>query len=204
MNQKSPNHVLIEGKIINQKEVAALLKAIKPFKEEAERDRARVHYVNEYFLVLIGSLTGMRVTEIANVFIGDIGESSIHVVGKGRRARNIPIGKRGRAALDEFLKIKEEAFNQPTQPNQFLFLNRNGRQMSRHGIAARFRFWISRVGIKRQVNFHGLRHGYATHLLNSGFNIAEVSRFLGHSNVSVTSVYLHLTPSTLDRVNAVL
>lgn len=204
MNQKSPNHVLIEGKIINQKEVAALLKAIKPYKEEAVREQTKIHYVNDYFLILVGSLTGLRVSEIANVHIGDIGEASLHVVGKGNRARNVPVGRRGRAALDEFLKIKEEAFNQPTRPNEFLFLNRNGRQMSRHGIAARFRFWISRVGIKRQVNFHGLRHGYATHLLNSGFNIAEVSRFLGHSNVSVTSVYLHLTRSTLDRVNAVL
>ncbi|NJL24817.1 MAG: tyrosine-type recombinase/integrase [Calothrix sp. SM1_5_4] len=132
--------------------------------EQAMRTGCHLHFINDYFLILIGSLTGLRVSEAASIRIGDISENSLKVVGKGRKLRVIPLGKRGRAAIDELIGIKVDVMNQPVSSESFLFLNRNGKPFTRHAVARRFTYWRRRCNIGRSINYHSLRHHFATFL----------------------------------------
>lgn len=204
MNQNPKNYILTEDKILTESELKLMLKTIKPSMEQALKTGRHLHFINDFFLFLIGSLTGLRVTEAASIKIGDISENSIRVVGKGRKLRVVPLGKRSRAAIDELIRLKDGVMGQPITDDAYLFLNRNGKRFTRHAIARRFNYWRVRCGIKRQISYHGLRHNFATFTLNSGFNLAEVQKFLGHSSPTVTAMYLHFTEKTQDRVDAVL
>lgn len=204
MNQNPKNYLLTEDKILTESELKLMLKTIKPSMEQALKTERHLHFINDYFLFLIGSLTGLRVTEAASIRICDISENSIRVIGKGRKLRIIPLGKKSRAAIDELIKLKDAVMRQPTTEESYLFLNRNGKRFTRHAIARRFFYWRTRCGIKRQISYHSLRHSFATFTLNNGFNLAEVQKFLGHSSPTVTAMYLHFTEKTQDRVDAVL
>lgn len=203
-NQAPRNYALTEDKILSESELKLMLKSIKTPMEQALRKVRHLHYINDYFLILIGSLTGLRVSEAASIKIGDISENSVKVIGKGRKIRVIPLGKRGRAAIEELIRIKDGVMNQPTTADSHLFLNRNGKPFTRHAIARRFDYWRRRVGIKRSINYHSLRHHFATFMLNHGFHLHEVQKILGHSSPTVTAMYLHFTDHTQDRVDAVL
>ena len=204
MNQKARNYVLSQDKILAESELKAMLKAIRPHMEQSIRTGRFLHYINDYYLILIGSLTGMRVSEIASVKIDDIADSSVRVLGKGKKIRIIPLGKKGRTAVAELLRLKSEVMKQSTDPDQFLFSNRNRKRFTRFAIGRRFNYWRVRCGIERQINFHSLRHYYATFLLNSGFHLHEASKILGHSSIGITGMYLHFTDQTQDKVDAVL
>jgi integrase/recombinase XerC len=204
MNQKNGTGVLTETRIINESELKSLLRAIEPHMEQALRTRKRIHFIADYFLVFVGSLTGMRVSEIISVKLGDINNNSIMVTGKGQKTRRIPLGRKSKAAIEDLIKIKRELLGHPMNPSDFLFLNQRGRKFSRHAVAARMRYWLRKVGIDREVNFHGLRHGFATYLLNRGFLIHEAAKILGHASISTTSVYLHFSRETQDRIDAAL
>lgn len=204
MNQNSKNYALTEDKILTESELKLMLKSIKPSMEMCLRKGRHLHYINDFFLILIGSLTGLRVSEAASIKIGDISENSIRVVGKGRKLRTIPIGKKGRAAIEELIRLKDGVMNQPVTSESFLFLNRNGKPFTRHAIARRFDYWRTRCKIERQISYHSLRHFAATFLLNNGFHLHEVQKILGHSSPTVTAMYLHFCNQTMDRVEAVL
>tara|TARA_B110001454_G_C12723340_1_gene436837 strand:- start:52302 stop:52916 length:615 start_codon:yes stop_codon:yes gene_type:complete len=204
MNRNPKNYALTEDKILSDSELKLMLKTIKPSMEQSLRTGRHLHFINDYFLILIGSLTGLRVSEAANIKIGDIAENSVKVVGKGRKLRIIPLGKRGRAAIDELIRLKDGLMNQSVTSDSFLFLNRNGEPFTRHAVARRFTYWRCRCNIERSINYHSLRHHFATFLLNNGFNLAEVQKILGHSSPTITAMYLHFTEQTQVRVDAVL
>lgn len=204
MNQKTTNYALTESKIISEAELKTLLKAVQPSMEQAARTNKRTHFINDFYLILIGSLTGMRVSEMISVRLCDISPNSISVIGKGRKLRSIPLGRRSKIALDELLRLKKELLRHQMSPTDFLFINQNRKQFSRHAVAARLRFWLKRAGINRELNFHGLRHQFATYLLNKGFLVHEVSKIMGHSSITTTSIYLHFSKQTQDRIDSAL
>lgn len=204
MNQNPKNYALTQDKILTEAELKLMLKSIKPSMEQSLRAGLHLHFINDYFLILIGSLTGLRVSEAASIKIGDISENSLKVIGKGRKLRVIPLGKRGRAAIDELIRLKDGVMNQSITPDALLFLNRNGKRFTRHAIARRFDYWRTRCKIERQISYHSLRHFAATFLLNNGFHLHEAQKILGHSSPTTTAMYLHFSNQTMDRVDAVL
>lgn len=204
MNMKSKNHFISESKLITENELKNLLKSVRPHMELAIKEMKNLHLVTDYYLFYLGSLTGCRVSEVISIQLGDVGPNTLQVIGKGRKARIIPLGKKGRAAIDELIRLKKEVFNCPTKPTEYLFLNRNRKPLTRHAVAARFRYWAPKAGITRQINYHSFRHRFCCYLLDNGFHIGEVSKIMGHSSIQITSAYLHFTRNTLDRVESVL
>ncbi|MBK8202640.1 MAG: tyrosine-type recombinase/integrase [Bdellovibrionales bacterium] len=204
MNQNPKNYALTEDKILSESELKLMLKTIRPSMEQSLRTGRHLHFINDYFLIMIGSLTGLRVSEAAGIKIGDISENSLKVIGKGRKLRVIPLGKRGKSAFDELIRIKVDVMNQPVSADSYLFLNRNGKPFTRHAVARRFTYWRHRCHIKRSINYHSLRHHFCTYLLNNGFHLHEAQKILGHSSPTITAMYLHFTEQTQVRVEAVL
>ena len=204
MTGRSKNYALTEDKIITESELRVLLKEIKPHFEKALRDKKNMHHITDYHLIRLASLTGMRISEIASLKLADLHANSISVIGKGNKKRNIPLGKKSKSLLQDFIKIKSEVLNQKADPEDFLFLSKRRQPHNRFSINKMFKGWIRKAGLNPKLTFHSLRHGFATYLLNKGFNLAEIKIILGHSSIQTCSIYLHFCDSTQDRIDAIL
>lgn len=204
MHGKAKNYELTEDKIIDEVELKVLFRAIEPFVEKAVREKKRTHYINDLFLIKLACLSGLRVSEIAGIRMADISQNNIRIIGKGDRLRNVPLGKRGKGLIKDFLRLKAEVLMQPTGDNDFFFLNQHRRPFNRFSINKRFKLWVRRSGIRSSLTFHCCRHYFATYLLNSGFNLAEVQKLLGHSSAVVTSRYLHFSKATQEKIDSAL
>ncbi len=126
---------------------------------------------------------GLRIGEISNVQMNDIGKDRIRVTGKGQKTRDVYLPPETRKALDEYLKIRI-----PSDPN-YLFTGPSGRLRYDY-----LRQRVARVAAREGVKFsaHMGRHTWATRLLRNGVSIYAVSKLLGHSDLGTTEVYLHL------------
>jgi site-specific recombinase XerD len=203
MYGKPKNYQLSESKIITEPELKKLLKELSIQKEVSIESGKQLHYINDYYLVLIGSLTGLRISEMSGLQLEMIYQDNIEVVGKGNRKRLVPIGTKCRKALDDFIDLKSKLLTHPTKLNDHLFISIQKRPFTRYGINRRLYYWCRRSSIKA-YSYHSLRHRFATFCLNNGFNLIEVQKFLGHSSPTTTSMYLHFTSETKDKVDKVL
>jgi len=203
MYGKPKNYQLSEAKIISEPELKKLIKELQNQKDISIKSGKQLHYITDYYLILIGSLTGLRVSEVCGLRLSMVQENNLEIVGKRDKKRLVPIGSKCRKALNEYIEIKKTIFDHPTTKQSYLFLSKRRKAYSRHGINKRLSYWCNRISIKH-YSFHSLRHRFATYCLNSGFNLAEVQKFLGHSSITVTSQYLHMTQDTVDKVNKLL
>ena len=144
--------------------------------------------------------TGIRLSELVHMDETDIdlNAGTIRVLGKGRKERVLPLGKNLRLMLKHYLARRNE-FN-PLIDDRALFLNRMGRRMSPRGVQLLVRKWIGRVSDKEHISPHAIRHTFATHLLDEGADLEAVKELLGHSSLSTTQVYTHLTTERLKKV----
>jgi integrase/recombinase XerD len=140
---------------------------------------------------------GLRRTEGVNLDVRDIllKEKLIFVrTGKGHRERYVPMTGAVMDDLEEYIYQGREhirSFKKDTKPEAF-FLSMQGNRMSGNQVIARIHKLVQAAGINKPVGLHTLRHSIATHLLQSGMTLEEVSRFLGHSSLESTQIYTHL------------
>ena len=132
--------------------------------------------------------TGLRVSELVGLRIRDIdsGRNTITVRhGKGAKDRQVPLSPTLLQVLRDYWKLY--------RPKEFLFENgRSDAQMSERSVQAVFEHARAASGINKKISAHTLRHSYATHLLEAGTDLLSIRNLLGHSNISTTTVYLHL------------
>jgi len=145
--------------------------------------------------------TGMRVSELVQVRCADL-ESSLGVIrclGKGNKERLIPVGKSALRAVEAYRQDGRAKFCQ-TGNEPFLFLNRQGKPLTRVG------FWKILAGYGREAGLaipltpHLVRHSFATHLLERGADLRSIQLMLGHSDISTTQVYTHVLKQRLKQV----
>jgi site-specific recombinase XerD len=144
--------------------------------------------------------TGIRVSELVNLNLVDIDAASgkVRVIGKGKKERVIPLGRHVARAIKLYISRRNEL--KPESGNWALFLNRSGRRISRRGIHLLVKKRLQQVSEKKKLSPHVLRHTFATHLLDHGADLNAVKELLGHSSLSTTQIYTHLT---LDRLKQV-
>ena len=108
----------------------------------------------------------------------------------GSRTRTIPLGKMSLDALKEYI---EDARNilVKTEKEQALFVNLNGRRLTRQGFWKIIKFYQEQANITKDITPHTLRHSFATHMLQNGADVKSVQEMLGHSDISTTQVYLN-------------
>jgi integrase/recombinase XerC len=159
-----------------------------PTKDGGVRDRA--------ILELLYS-SGIRVGELVALNLDqlDLELGIVRVMGKGRKERIVPVGLKAKEALNAYLE--ERGSSNRGEP---LFLNTRGGRLTARSVGRFVKKYTIRSGIFRKVSPHSLRHTFATHLLDAGANIREIQEMLGHSSLSTTQRYLHLTPGKLMEV----
>jgi integrase/recombinase XerD len=131
--------------------------------------------------------TGIKVSELISLKIGDANLSGRYITCGDRRERNIPFGKSAKNAISSYLAIREESFNK--NQNEFLFLNSAGEALTRQGFWKILKAYAKQAGIA-DINPNSIRHSFAAHLLENGADLSSVQEFLGHADITTTQLYL--------------
>jgi integrase/recombinase XerD len=174
------------------KEVDELVQQIDRSKAEGERNLAIIE-------VLYGC--GLRVTELIELKISEIywKEGFIRVIGKGNKERLVPLGRIASKHLKVYLN--EVRVHQKLN-NEFIdhvFLNKNGKKLSRVMVFKIIKRLTELAGIKKNVSPHTLRHSFATHLVEGGADLRAVQEMLGHQSITTTEIYTHLDKNYLKQ-----
>ena len=143
--------------------------------------------------------SGLRLAELVGLDVSslDLKDAVVHVLGKGRKARIVPVGRMALRALRSWLP--ERAALARSGENA-LFVGRNGTRLGARAVQARVAFWARRQGLGVHVHPHLFRHSFASHLLESGGELRGVQELLGHADISTTQIYTHLDFQHLARI----
>lgn len=144
--------------------------------------------------------TGVRVSELVNIKVGDIDEDghSILVLGKGNKERYVTYGDYCSEILDLYLSDGYLKLN--TNKSCYLFLNNNGGNLTDRGVRYILDRIIKHTSIQKNISPHMIRHSFATHLLNEGADLLSVQKLLGHESIKATQIYTHVTTDRLKEV----
>jgi integrase/recombinase XerD len=144
--------------------------------------------------------TGMRVSELVSLDLDhvDLTTDTVRCTGKGSKERQIPFGLRARGALNAYLEDGRPSLLRRAAEHA-LFLNHHGERLTRQGFWLILKAYARKAGID-SISPHTLRHSFATHLLNNEAELRVVQELLGHSNISTTQIYTHVSRERLRQV----
>lgn len=174
-------------------EIDALIAAIDLSSNEGERNRAMLE-------TLYGC--GLRVSELVSLKISDLffDEGFIKITGKGNKERFVPIGK----LTQKYIQIYQNEIRGNVTIKKgcedTLFLNRRGNQLTRAMIFTIIKDLAVKIGLRKNISPHTLRHSFATHLLENGADLRSIQLMLGHESITTTEIYVHLDRSFLKEV----
>ncbi|MGX7023873.1 tyrosine recombinase XerC [Vagococcus hydrophili] len=146
--------------------------------------------------------TGIRVTECVNIKIKDIDfeHSVVLIFGKGNKERYVPFGSFANDAIMDYIQSgRAELMTKSKTSHDFLFVNHRGEQLTDSGIQYILKKIIEKSSLTTDIHPHMFRHTFATHLLNNGADLRTVQELLGHSSLSSTQIYTHVTTDTLQK-----
>ena len=144
--------------------------------------------------------TGMRVSELLGLPVSGVNLQMKYIIafGKGSKERLIPIGGIAVEYLDKYLNVVRPKLLHTKNPNiKNLFLSMSGNEMTRQRFWQIIRGYGHQAGLNKELTPHMLRHSFATHLLDNGADLRSVQELLGHSDISTTQIYTHLTNKRL-------
>jgi integrase/recombinase XerC len=159
-----------------------------PGEKEQLRDRA--------ILELLYS-SGLRVSELVGLDENQLDQELgiVKVMGKGRKERIVPVGKKAMEALKSYLEDRGHV-----EPNGPIFLNPRGGRLTARTVGRLVKKYTRHSGVFRKISPHSLRHTFATHLLDAGADIREIQEMLGHASLSTTQRYTHISLGKLMEV----
>jgi integrase/recombinase XerD len=196
--------VLLEGPKLGRKlpdtlsypEIEKILEAVELSTPEGARNRAMLEMLYS---------SGLRVSELVNIKLNnlhfDVG--FLQVTGKGNKERLVPIGNDAmrfvRIYIDE---VRGRPPHKSAQKGNeaFVFLNRNGKKLTRVMIFTIIKNIAKQVGLKKTISPHTFRHSFATHLIEGGADLRAVQEMLGHESITTTEIYTHLDRDYLRQV----
>lgn len=178
--------------VLSEKEISLVINAIQKSSQFYQRDKAIIELLYS---------CGIRVTELCNLEMSNlfIDEDLIRVMGKGNKERLLPLGVRSKKYLDDYIKHSRNSHIKKSG-SSFVFVSRNGNQLTRAMINIILNKWTQVSGLKKSVSPHKLRHSFATHLLEGGADLRFVQALLGHSDISTTQIYTHIDKHYLKEV----
>ncbi len=146
--------------------------------------------------------TGLRVSELVGLKLSDINleRGFLMVVGKGSKERAVPMGESAAAAVHAYLDGGRAALLKGNE-SDFLFISARRRRITRQTFWGRIKLYARQAGIARNISPHTLRHSFATHLLDNGADLRVVQAMLGHSDISTTQIYTHVSRERLRKIH---
>jgi len=190
--EKSPLE-LIESPRIGRKlpvvltiqEIDNLISSIDVSKSEGHRNRAIIEILYS---------CGLRVSELVNLKISNLylNNEFIKVIGKGSKERLIPISKNAIKQIDLYNESFRKKLKIATGFEDYLFLNRRGKSLSRVMIFNIIKEAAQKIGLQKNISPHTFRHSFATHLVDGGADLRAVQEMLGHESIITTEIYTHL------------
>lgn len=176
--------------ILTEEEVLKLLdiELITPF-----------DYRNKAMLELMYA-TGLRVSELVKVKLQDIdfNDDIIRTFGKGSKERIIPIGEYAKEYLKKYIEIYRSLLLIKGN-SDYVFINNHGSNMTRQGFFKIIKKIAKEKDIKSEISPHTLRHSFASHLLKYGADLRTIQELLGHSDISTTQIYTHISHEELKK-----
>ncbi|OGD20389.1 MAG: site-specific tyrosine recombinase XerD [Candidatus Aminicenantes bacterium RBG_13_59_9] len=187
----SPKSWLSLPKFLTVDEVAHLV--LQP----DDRDR---HGLRDRAILEVLYATGLRVSELIRLRPGDINLDDGYVIchGKGGKERVVPLGKSAAALTRRYLEEVRPRLQK--QPAEAVFLTRLGDPFTRQGVWKMVRDHARKAGLEAKISPHILRHSFATHLLERGADLRSVQLMLGHSQITTTQIYTHVSRERLRQV----
>lgn len=167
-------------------------------------DLEQIHGIRDRAIIELLYSSGARVSEICALDLGQvqstIGQGFIKVKGKGNKERIVPVGACALAAIEAYLVRARPALAQKGKDKKIFFLNQRGNPLTRQSVGHIVANTAKAAGITQEVTPHTLRHSFATHLLEGGADVRVVQELLGHSSVTTTQIYTHISQNILDEV----
>jgi integrase/recombinase XerD len=177
--------------VLSLQEVEILLDAPKPQDHFGIRDKAMLELLYA---------TGIRVSELIDLEIDHVQLTMGFIRCNGHKERIIPIGRTASDAVKHFLDYGRPQFISTKHKDNALFLNHQGRKLTRQGFWKILKKLAKEAGINKELTPHTLRHSFATHLLENGADLRAVQEMLGHADISTTQIYTQVKKTKLKDV----
>ncbi|MBM3449191.1 MAG: tyrosine recombinase XerD, partial [Bacteroidetes bacterium] len=171
-------------------EVTQIIETLDLSKPEGTRNRAILEFMYS---------SGLRVSEVTDLKISNIllSDQLLRVIGKGNKERIIPITEISLKWLNFYFERMRNHLSISAGHEDFVFLNRRGKQLSRMMIFNIIRNQARNIGIQKSVSPHTFRHSFATHLIEAGADLRAIQEMLGHASITTTEIYTHLSKNAL-------
>ncbi|MCR4409444.1 MAG: site-specific tyrosine recombinase XerD [Candidatus Saccharicenans sp.] len=187
----SPSLWLTLPRVLSLEEVESLLEKPDLKKPQGIRDRAVLE-------VLYGC--GLRVSELVSLELKDVRLAQGFLIcrGKGNKERIVPVGRAATRWLKTYLKEVRPQWDR--RGSTAIFLTRRGQPFTRQGIWKILKAYGQQAGLRDKIHPHVLRHSFATHLLERGADLRSVQMLLGHSQITTTQIYTHVSRDRLKQI----
>ena len=171
--------------VLSADDIDKIIRAIDLSKDHGYRNKTIIE-------LLYGC--GLRVSECINLLISQtyMSEEYIRVVGKGNKERLVPIGGSALTTLKRYLNDYHPHLHPKREFEDYIFLNKYGRSLSRVAIFQLVKSLARDAGIEKTISPHTFRHSFATHLVEGGADLRAVQEMLGHESILTTEIYTHL------------
>tara|TARA_B110000483_G_scaffold18294_1_gene20199 strand:- start:3532 stop:4428 length:897 start_codon:yes stop_codon:yes gene_type:complete len=179
--------------VLSLSEIERLLDCIDLSHAQGHRNRAIIE-------TLYGS--GLRVSELVDLKISDLyfDENMMLINGKGDKQRLVPLGAFAKKFIQLYIDNVRVLNKISNEDRDTLFLNRNGKKLTRAMIFTIVRQLGQVIGIEKKISPHTFRHSFATHLLENGADLRTIQTLMGHESITTTEVYMHLDTQHLSQV----
>lgn len=171
--------------VLTLMEIDMIEKAIDLSKPEGHRNKAMIETMYS---------CGLRVSELINLKFSHtfFDESFIRIVGKGNKERLVPISNKAMTEIRYYCENYRNHLPLKRMHEDFIFLNRNGRPLTRVMVFTIIKQLAEKAGIHKSISPHTFRHSFATHLIEGGADLRAVQEMLGHESILTTEIYTHI------------
>lgn len=171
--------------VLSIEEIDLMLSAIDLSRSEGQRNKAMIETMYS---------CGLRVSELVGIRLSNIHaeQEYVRIVGKGDKERLIPISAKALREIQLYIEGYRIFLDIPRDCEDFLFLNKRGRPLSRVMVFLVVKELSALAGITKSVSPHTFRHSFATHLIDGGADLRAVQEMLGHESITTTEIYTHL------------
>ena len=180
---------------LTEDEYTNLLQAIKV--RTAKARKFEFTSARDTLLVTLNLTVGLRCSEALNLTVEQFNSDVISIIGKGGKLRKFKVTDEIRARFNEYMEVRDQAFNDG-EDSELLFVSVTGKELHVKDINKNLKKYCERCGIDKDITSHCLRRSCATHYLQEGIPVAQVSRLLGHSNPQTTMRYYKADGADFD------